>query len=254
MAPAGRRQKGEGHGLGLGAGHPADEVDAGQDVAPLVVAAHLESALAGPVKVQEIVGLQQLVVEFDEGQTLFHAHFIGLGGQHAIDAEVAADVAQEAHIVQLQEPVGVVEDQGSLAVEIQVAVELGLDRDAEAADGLLGEDRPHLGLSAGVADHGRARADEGDGPVPGPAQVGHGHDGDQAPGVQAGGRAVVADIEGDPALAEHLPHGLFVGHLGDESAGLQFVEHVLVHGRLFSWIFGAGTLSRVILPHSRVAA
>jgi hypothetical protein len=67
--------------------------------------------------------------------------------------------------------------------------------------------------------------------VAGPPQVGHGHDGDQAPGVEAGGRAVVADIERDPSFAEHFPDGVLIGHLGDEPAGFQFVKYISIHSR-----------------------
>ena len=52
-----------GDGIDLGALHPADQVHAGQDVAPLIVAASLECAAVRAVDVQKVVGLQQLVVE-----------------------------------------------------------------------------------------------------------------------------------------------------------------------------------------------
>jgi hypothetical protein len=242
-----------------GARHPADEIDAGQNIAPLVVAAHLERALAGPEEVQEIIGLEQLIIELDEGQTLLHAHPVGLGGQHPVDAEMAPDVAQESHIIQGQEPIGVVDGDSPPPVEIQVAVKLGLDRDAEAADRLLRQQRAHLGPAAGIADHSRTAADDGQSAMPGPPQVGHGHDRDETPGMEAGRRAVIADIERDRTFAEHFPHGFFIGHLGDESAVFQFVENVSIHGRHSPWMIGikgrafGSPLARGLYPRASTA-
>ena len=45
---------------------PAPEIDAGDDVAPLIGAAHLQPAAVAPVQLDEIVGLQDHVIEFEE--------------------------------------------------------------------------------------------------------------------------------------------------------------------------------------------
>ncbi len=75
---------------------PADEVDPGQDIPPLVVAPHLQGAVVFPEEGQVIIGLEELVVEFDEGQALFEPDLVGLGGQHPVDAEVPADIPQKS--------------------------------------------------------------------------------------------------------------------------------------------------------------
>jgi hypothetical protein len=47
--------------------HAAAEVDAVDDVAPLIGAAHLQHAAVTLVQLDEIIGLQDHVVEFEEG-------------------------------------------------------------------------------------------------------------------------------------------------------------------------------------------
>ena len=237
FGPRGRRQEGEGQGLGRPAFDPADEVNSGQDVPPLVVAAHLQGAAVLPVERQIVVGLEELVVELDEGQSLFQAQPIGLGGQHAVDAEMPADIAEEFDVFQGQEPVGVVDRDGPGAVEVEVAGELDEDGLALGPDGRLLEHLAHLGLAAGVADHGRPAADDGDGPVAGPPEMDHGHDGDEAPGVEARGRAVEADVEGDGVRAEHLADGVLVRDLGDEAARLELIVRVAVHDRPLGFLY-----------------
>jgi hypothetical protein len=53
-----------------GVHHAVAEIDAVDDVAPLVGAAHLQPAAVALVQLHEVVGLQDHVVEFEEGQRL----------------------------------------------------------------------------------------------------------------------------------------------------------------------------------------
>ena len=82
--------------------HAAAEIDAVDDIAPLVGAAHLQHAAVALVQLDEIVGLQDHVVEFEERQFLFalEPHLHRVEGEHAVDREVAADVAQEVDVVE----------------------------------------------------------------------------------------------------------------------------------------------------------
>jgi hypothetical protein len=48
---------------------PAGQVDAVDDVAPLVRAAHLQQAAIAAVQLEEVVGLQDHVVEFEEAES-----------------------------------------------------------------------------------------------------------------------------------------------------------------------------------------
>ena len=103
-----RHHEGEGQAEALGPLDAADELDARDDVAPLVVAADLEAAAVALVELEEIVALEELVVELDEGEAGLHPHLVGLEGEHPVDREVPAYVAEEVDVVEVGEPVLVV--------------------------------------------------------------------------------------------------------------------------------------------------
>ena len=88
----------------------ADQIRAGQHVAPLIVAAHFQTAAVVLEELQEVVALHQHVVELQEGQAALQTLLVALGRQHAVDGEQRADIAHEIDIVQVAQPVGVVDD------------------------------------------------------------------------------------------------------------------------------------------------
>ena len=98
LAPVRGGQERRGQAEDLGARDAAGQVDAVDDVAPLVRAAHLQEAAVAAVELQEVVGLQDHVVELEEAQRLVavEPRLDALEGQHPVDREVPADVAQEA--------------------------------------------------------------------------------------------------------------------------------------------------------------
>ena len=91
----------------------ARELHAVHDVAPLVRAAHLQEAVGAAGQLQEVVGLEDHVVELQEAQRLLavepQAHAVE--GEHPVDREVGADVAQQRDVAEPVEPVGVVHEQ-----------------------------------------------------------------------------------------------------------------------------------------------
>ena len=73
LAHLGARRRGQqrrGQRVKLRRAHAVAEVDAVDDVAPLVGAAHLQAAAVALGELDEVVGLQDHVVEFEEGQRL----------------------------------------------------------------------------------------------------------------------------------------------------------------------------------------
>ncbi len=73
LGAGGGGQQREGEAVDLLLVEAAAEVDARADVAPLVVAAHLQLAAVVAVEDGEVVGLQDHVVELDERQARLHA-------------------------------------------------------------------------------------------------------------------------------------------------------------------------------------
>ena len=70
-----RHDQGEGQAEAFGAFDAADELDARDDVAPLVVAPDLEAAAVALVELEEVIALEELVVELDEGEPRLHPAF-----------------------------------------------------------------------------------------------------------------------------------------------------------------------------------
>ena len=76
----------------------ADKVNAAGDIALLIVAAKLDSAVVGFIEVVEVVRLKQRICEFSKRQTfsgVFNAAADMFLGDHLVDGEVFADVAQK---------------------------------------------------------------------------------------------------------------------------------------------------------------
>ena len=110
-----------------------------------------------------------------------------------------AVVAQEIDVVELVEPVGVVDEDG-IVVALPRLTNLP-NTDSMPADigGDLGvgEKLARLVLAGRIADLGGAAADQHDRPVPGLLQFAQHHDAEQIADMQARRRAVEADIAGD---------------------------------------------------------
>src|SRR5262249_32875547 len=96
LAAGGGRQQRRRQREQLNIVQPAAEIDAVDDVAPLVGSAHLQNAAVALVQLHEIVGLQNHVVEFEEGQGLLalEPQLHRIECEHLVDGEVAPDVAQ----------------------------------------------------------------------------------------------------------------------------------------------------------------
>src|SRR5204862_3177930 len=103
-------------GKGLPTSRAADQIAAGQDVEPLVVAPDLQKAPVLAEQVKEVIRLDERVVELDEAETLLLEAFPIRAVLHQlIDSEVAADVTQEIDVVERPQPIGVVDEQRSAA-------------------------------------------------------------------------------------------------------------------------------------------
>ena len=214
-------QQGDGHGVGILAQLAADQLGAAQHIAPLVIAAELHIAAVVLEHIVEVVALHDHVVELKEGQALLHALLVALGTQHIVDGEAGAHIAQQLDIVQVQQPVGIVQHQGLALREVDELLHLLLEAGSVVGNVLLGQHLAHIGTAGGVADHGGAAADEGDGLVACHLQALHQGQGHEMSGGQAVGGAVEADVEGSLAVVDEVDD-LLIGDLGHQTAGFQF--------------------------------
>ena len=171
----------------------------------------------------EVVALHDHVVELKEGQALLHALLVALGTQHVIHAEAGADLAQQLDVVQVQQPVGVVQHHSLAVTELDEALHLTLEALGVVVNVLLGQHLAHVGTAGGVANHRCAAADQGNRAVAGLLQALHEGQGHKMPGGQAVGSAVKADVEGRLAVVDQLLDLLLVRDLCNQAAGFQFV-------------------------------
>ena len=164
------------------------------------------AAVVAAGELGEVVGLQDHVVELEEGQLVLavEAELDRIDRQHAVDREVAADIAQEVDVVERRQPLGVVDhDRGVRPpVEVDEVGEGRLEALLVGLDLVVGEELARLVLARRVADARRAAAHQRDRPVAGLLEPAQHHDREQVADVEARRRAVEADIGGDHALGE----------------------------------------------------
>ena len=216
-------EQGDGHAVGVLAQLAADELRAAQHVGPLVVAAALHVAADGLEHVVEVVGLHNHIVELQEGQPPFHALLVAVRPEHVVHREAGAHLPQQLHVVQVEQPVGVVHHHRLALAEVNEPLHLPLEALGVVVDVLLGEHLAHVGAAGWVADHGGAAADQGDGGIARRLEPLHQGQGHEVPRRQAVRRTVEADIKFGLAVVDEVFYFFLTGHLGDEPAGRQFI-------------------------------
>jgi hypothetical protein len=209
------------------------EVDAVHDVAPLVGATHLEEAALAAVELEEVVGLEDHVVELEKRQRLLavEARLHALEGEHAVDREVAADVAEELEIVEPVEPFGVVQHDRLPGRVVEVLGEDAADRRDVRRDLGGREQRALVGAERGIADLGRAAAHQRDRPVAGLLQPAQHHDVEQMADVERLGGGVVADVGGHDTGQKLRIEGGEVGAVLQVAARDHHVEEIALRAR-----------------------
>jgi hypothetical protein len=205
----------------------AHQVDAGEDVPPLVGPADLQLDGLVVVEPEVVVGLEQHVGELGEGDPLLalHAGADRLPGHHLVHGHVAADVPEELDEGELRGPVPVVhEGRPRGALHVEDPRHLSRDGGHVGRQRGLVEQVALLRAARGVADHAGGATGEGDGAVAGVLEPPQDQQADEVPDVQARRRGIAAVVEGDGAVGEAPGEGGPVGGVVDEPAGIEVVE------------------------------
>ena len=184
------------------------------------------------VQVDEVVGLEEHVAELGVAQPAvgpFQAALDRVLGEHHVDGEVLADVAEELQVAEAAHPVVVVHQQGRMgaAVEVEKPLKLPLDRRHVRLEDLQGKQLALLALTARVADHPGRPAHQGDRPMPGLLKSPQDHQGHEVPHVETVGRRIEAGIDRPRPLHEPRGQVLVVGRLIDQPAPAEFGEQVV---------------------------
>ena len=186
------------------ASHAPAEIDAVDDIAPLIGAAHLQAAAVAATQFDEIVCLQHHVIELDEAHRLlaFEPELDAVHRQHAVDRHVPADIAQEVDVIELQEPLGIIDHDGvGLArTEVHEFFEAAADGGGVLRDLLFGEELAHLFLAGRIAHARGAPAEQHDRLAAGLLQPAQEHDLGEIAYMQRRRCHVEADITSDARL------------------------------------------------------
>jgi len=200
----------------------AGELDPVDDIAPLVRPAELEPAGRAARQFQEIIGLEDHVVEFEEGERLLavQPQLHRIEGQHPVDREMRPDLAQEGDIVERVEPVGIVghDRVGRAVAEVEKPLEHAADRGDVGGDVLVGEQLAALVAAGRIADLGGAAAHQHDRPVPRLLEPTQHHDLHQGADMERRRGRVEADIAGHDLLRSERVERGGIGHLMDIAA------------------------------------
>ncbi len=185
--------------------HAPSEFNPLQNIAPLIRAPHLQRAVVALVQLQEVVALQNHVIEFQERERLlaFQPQLHAVHGEHSIDREMPADVAQKWDVLEARQPVIVVDHHGAGRgiVEAQEVVENLANAGDIGVDLLVGEKLTGLIAARRITDLGRAAAHQHDGAVSRLLQAAQHHDLHQTADVQAVGGGIETDVCADDARA-----------------------------------------------------
>ena len=211
--------------------HPAVQIDATDDVPPLIGAADLQRAPHGATQLHEIVGLQEHVGELGvRDPVTVQTTLDRVTPEHGVEREVLADVAEELDGGQVTGPLHVVDHPRAHGPLGEVHEELELTGDALGPLG-HGVRGVHGALPdlAGVADHPCRSPGQHDRPVPGQLEPPQGEKRDQVTCVQARTGGIEAAVQRHGALVEMGTERVEVGRLRDEPPPLQVFEDVGSH-------------------------
>ena len=178
---------------------PADELEPGGDVAPLVGAAHLELDILRPEQVGEVVCLEQHVAELRERQPAREPDLDRLLVEHVRDREMLARVAQEIDERQLPQPIEVVDERRAIRLrrEVEEPLELASDPDDVPLQRLAVEQVAFRRPPRRIPDHPGPAADDRDRPPAEALEPQQPEDGDQMADMERIGRRVESDVAGD---------------------------------------------------------
>ena len=131
----------------------------------------MQLAAVAPAHLDEVVGLQDHVIELEQAEGLLavQAQLHAVEGEHAVDREVAPEIAQERDVFKAVQPVRVVDHDGvrwSLAEAQEPGKDLPDPRHV-GGDLVVAEKLAAFVLARRIADLGRAPAHQHDGLVAG---------------------------------------------------------------------------------------
>ena len=210
---------------GLGIDAPG-QLNAANDITPLIRAAELQNTVHAAAELQEVVGLEHHIVEFQKAQWLLaiQTQLHAVKAHHAVDRHVGSVIPQELDVFQIVQPVGVVEHDciaGAVAKGQKLRKHV-LDPGHVGGNAVIVQHLPGFVPARRVADLGGPAAHQNDGLVAGALHVPQHHDLHQIAHMEARRRAIEADVTGHRPGAGQRPQTVTIRLLVNE---LSFLKH-----------------------------
>ena len=171
----------------------------------------------------KIIALHNHVVELKEAETLFHSLLVALGTKHIVNGEACADLTKDVNIVEVEEPICIVDHHCLVVAEFNKTAHLLLEAGDVVVDVLLCKHFSHVGSAGWVTDHACAAAEKGDRSVACHLKSLHKAESHEVTYMKAVGCRVKADVENCLSVVDKLLDFIFVRDLSNESAGNKFV-------------------------------
>ena len=105
-----------------GAAQSPNQIDARNDVAPLIAAAHLQSAAIGVEEYEKVVSLQEWITEFGERDSFFglQTPADGFFADEIVYGKEFSNVAQKFHHRDRAEPIEIVDDARRIRLRVEI--------------------------------------------------------------------------------------------------------------------------------------
>ncbi len=220
LLPFGVEEQRNGHCVCVLAQFLADQFRTAEHVAPLVISAELHIAAVLLVQAQEIVGLHDHVVELEETQSLFHALLVAFRPQHVVDGEACSDVTDEIDVIQVTQPVGIVDHRCLAFPELDEAAHLLLKAFTVVVDRLGGHHLAKVGASRRIADHRGTAAHQRDGLIACHLQALHQAKCHKVSDMKAVRRRIEADVKYGFSVVDQFPDLRLVSQLCEQTSCL----------------------------------
>ena len=149
------------------------------------------------------------------------------GGEHLVDGKAGAYLAQEVDIVEIEQPIGVVDDDGAVfALEVHKAGHLLFEALDIVLYRLAGEHAAKVGAPRRIADHRGAAANKYDGTVSRLLQTARDYHLHEMPDMQTVRGGIETDIERLRTAVQELFELIFEDGLADYAALFELVDDI----------------------------
>ena len=171
----------------------------------------------------KVIGLHNHIVELQKAEALFHPLLIALGPEHIVHREAGAHLPQQVDIVQLQQPVRIIEHHSLAVAKLNEPFHLLFETVTVVLNRLRGHHGTHIRPAGGVADIAGAAANQCDRAVARHLEPLHQAQRHKVSHMERIGRGVKANVKHGFAVVHQLPNFLLIRDLSNQLAGLQFL-------------------------------